>query len=206
MVAGINLVSRRPPPRGHGHRPTLFVGMLALGVIIISRAPTFSTRLTGFLFGNVLGVTTGDLTAQAGAAVLTVGLPSRCTGPSRPGLQPRQGRPARAAAPPRQPGAAGLLTRGRRGLVPFRAVGTLLVFGLLVALTATASLLVRRVPTMMVTAAALGVASVALGLVLSYHFEHRRRTMAGGGGAGVLRGAVAAAGPSGAARRRAGGP
>jgi ABC-type Mn2+/Zn2+ transport system permease subunit len=62
----------------------------------------------------------------------------------------------------------------------FRAVGTLLVFGLLIAPPATASLLVRRVPTMMVTAAAIGVASVALGLVLSFHYDTAAgATMAG---------------------------
>jgi manganese/iron transport system permease protein len=51
----------------------------------------------------------------------------------------------------------------------FQTVGTLLVFGLLVGPPATAALLVKRVPTMMFTAAGIGVISVVLGLVLSYH-------------------------------------
>ena len=45
----------------------------------------------------------------------------------------------------------------------------LLVFGLLVGPPATAALLVRRVPTIMVTAAAIGVVSVVIGLIVSYH-------------------------------------
>jgi manganese/iron transport system permease protein len=53
----------------------------------------------------------------------------------------------------------------------FQTVGTLLVFGLLVGPPATAALIVRRVPTIMVTAAAIGASSVALGLVLSYHLD-----------------------------------
>ena len=51
----------------------------------------------------------------------------------------------------------------------FQTVGTLLVFGLLVGPPATAALLVRKVPAMMTTAAAIGVLSVAAGLIISFH-------------------------------------
>ncbi len=51
----------------------------------------------------------------------------------------------------------------------FQTVGTLLVLGLLVGPPATASLLVRRVPAMMATAALIGVLSVVAGLVISFH-------------------------------------
>jgi ABC-type Mn2+/Zn2+ transport system permease subunit len=51
----------------------------------------------------------------------------------------------------------------------FRTVGALLVFGLMVGPPATAALLVRRVPAMMAVAAVIGVVSVTLGLVISYH-------------------------------------
>ncbi|MGI8792502.1 MAG: metal ABC transporter permease, partial [Acidimicrobiales bacterium] len=50
----------------------------------------------------------------------------------------------------------------------FRAVGTLLVFGLLVAPPATASLLVRRVPVMMISAVGLGLLAVVVGLEVSW--------------------------------------
>ena len=51
----------------------------------------------------------------------------------------------------------------------FRTIGTLLVFGLIVGPPATAALLVRRVPQMMLTSAAIGVLSVVAGLIISYH-------------------------------------
>jgi manganese/iron transport system permease protein len=51
----------------------------------------------------------------------------------------------------------------------FPTVGTMLVFGLLVGPPATAALLVRRVPAIMVVAASIGVFSVAIGLVISFH-------------------------------------
>jgi zinc/manganese transport system permease protein len=53
----------------------------------------------------------------------------------------------------------------------FQAVGALLVFGLLIAPPATAVLIARRVPTVMVVAAALGMVEVAAGLLLSYYLD-----------------------------------
>lgn len=51
----------------------------------------------------------------------------------------------------------------------FQAVGALLVFGLLVGSPATASLLVRRVPVMMIVSILFGALAVAGGLVISFH-------------------------------------
>jgi manganese/iron transport system permease protein len=51
----------------------------------------------------------------------------------------------------------------------FQTVGTLLVFGLLVGPPATAALIVRRVPVMMAVAALIGVLSVVVGLIISFH-------------------------------------
>jgi manganese/iron transport system permease protein len=53
----------------------------------------------------------------------------------------------------------------------FQAIGTLLVFGLLIGPPATAGLLVRRVPLIMVTAVALGAATVVAGLAISFHHD-----------------------------------
>ncbi len=65
---------------------------------------------------------------------------------------------------------AGLLVLiGAAVIGSYQAVGTLLVFGLLVGPPATAALLARTVPGMFVWSAAIAVISVWLGLVLSYH-------------------------------------
>src|SRR5690606_32955673 len=61
MVAGVSLVSRRArlgEDTGVGH---LFVGMLALGVIIVSKSSSFTTDVQNLLFGEVLGVTWSDI-------------------------------------------------------------------------------------------------------------------------------------------------
>ena len=53
----------------------------------------------------------------------------------------------------------------------YQTVGTMLAFGLMVGPPATAALLVRRVPAMMVTSVIIGIASVASGLIISYHAD-----------------------------------
>jgi ABC-type Mn2+/Zn2+ transport system permease subunit len=54
-------------------------------------------------------------------------------------------------------------------VIAFKTVGTLLVFGLLIAPPATASLVTRRVPTMMLVAVAMGALAVVGGLYVSYY-------------------------------------
>ena len=51
----------------------------------------------------------------------------------------------------------------------FETVGSLLVFAFLIAPPATASLIVKRVPLIMVVAVAIGSVSAVIGLLISYH-------------------------------------
>src|SRR5690606_14248634 len=51
----------------------VFVGMFALGIVIISSASSYSVDLTHILFGNVLGVRPSDLLVMAGCGVVVVG-------------------------------------------------------------------------------------------------------------------------------------
>ena len=52
----------------------------------------------------------------------------------------------------------------------FQAIGTLLVFGLLVAPPATATLLVRKVPLIMIFSILVGFIAVVSGLLISFHY------------------------------------
>src|SRR5690606_20530797 len=70
MVGGITLVSRRARLHEDTGVGLLFVGMLALGVVIISKSRSFATDVQTLLFGDVLGVTDGDLRLQVVAAVI----------------------------------------------------------------------------------------------------------------------------------------
>ena len=168
MIAGVNLVRRRSRLSGDTAIGLLFVGMLALGVGMVSRSDSFSGDLTQILFGEVLGIETGDLWLQAGAAVIVGIVAAVC---ARPFLLLSFDHDQCRVAGFR----AGLYDWIMLGLVAltvvvsFQTVGTLLVFGMLLAPPATAALVARRVSAMMLLAGALGVASVYLGLLISYH-------------------------------------
>lgn len=168
MSGLVSLVSSRASMREDTGVGLLFVGMLSLGVIIVSRSDSFTADVTSLLFGDVLGVTMADIRGQAIAAlivlVLTVVL-------YRPFLALTFNRD-KALTLGMRPGLAqaALLTMLALSIVAsFQAIGTLLVFGLLIAPPATAMLYVRRVPAIMAMAVLLGSVSVVVGLLISYH-------------------------------------
>ena len=179
MVFGINLVHRTTRLGDDTGIGLLFVGMLALGVVIISRADTFAGDLTAFLFGDVLGVRDAEI--RLGLAALGVTVVGLVLG-HRSFLALSVNRD-KAQTLGLRPGVAHfvMLTLLALSVVAsFRVVGTLLVFGLLVAPPATAVLLVRRIPVAMVVAVGFGWLSVVLGLAISYHAETAASaTMAG---------------------------
>ena len=168
MSGAVTLVTRRARVREDTGVGLLFVGMLALGVVIISRSASFTTDVTSLLFGDVLGVTVADLRGQAlGVAVVV----AASTILYRPFLALTFNE-EKAATLGLRPGLAhfALLALLATAIVAsFQAIGTLLVFGLLIGPPATAGLVVRRVPLVMLTAVALGALAVVLGLALSYH-------------------------------------
>jgi manganese/iron transport system permease protein len=170
MVFGINLVHRTTRLSDDTGIGLLFVGMLALGVVIISRSDSFAGNLTGFLFGDVLGVRDGEIRlGLAALAVTVVGLVLGHRSFLALAVSPEKAttlglRPAVAHAV--------MLTLLALAVVSsFRVVGTLLVFGFLVAPPATAVLLVRRMPAAMVVSVGFGWLSVVLGLAISYHAD-----------------------------------
>jgi hypothetical protein len=70
MAGGITLVNRRSRVGDDTAIGLLFVGMLALGVVIISAAS--ARDLTTLLFGSILGVTAEDVRLLAVATVIVV--------------------------------------------------------------------------------------------------------------------------------------
>ncbi len=72
MVAGIEYVHRTTTLKEDTGIGLLFVGMLALGVVIISKSTSYSGSLTSILFGDAFGVTTADLVGQAVLAAVVV--------------------------------------------------------------------------------------------------------------------------------------
>jgi ABC-type Mn2+/Zn2+ transport system permease subunit len=168
MVGGITFVNRRSRLGDDTGVGLLFVGMLALGVIIISKSRSFTTDVQSLLFGDVLGVTWADVRVQAAAAVLVL----VCSAVGYRAFLALSFNEAKAGSLGLRPGTTHLALLALIAVAivaSFQAVGTLLVFGLLVGPPATAALLVRRVWLSMVVAVALGWVAVAVGLLLSYH-------------------------------------
>ena len=169
MVAAIELVQRKTVLGEDTSIGLLFVGMLALGVVIISQLDSYSGSLTSILFGDALGVTWSGIISQSvllGVVVtVTVVLyrPLLALSLNKDKAELLGMRPGLAHA-------ALLVLIALAVIGSYQSVGTLLVFGLLVGPPATASLLSRTVTQMMVVAALIGVLSVWLGLTISYHF------------------------------------
>ena len=170
MIAGVNLVRRHSRLSGDTAIGLLFVGMLALGVVIVSRSDSFSGDLTQILFGEVLGIDAGDIWLQGAAAAIVLVAAVVCARPFL--LLAFDQDQCRAAG--FHPGLYEWIMLGLVALtvvVSFQTVGTLLVFGMLVAPPATAALVARRVSVMMLLAGLIGVVSVYLGLLISYHHD-----------------------------------
>ncbi len=169
MSGMVSVVSNRTVVREDTAIGLLFVGMLSLGIVIVSQARSFSTEVTALLFGDVLGVTSDDIRSQliatAIVAVTTLVFyrPFLALTFNRDKAQTLGMRPQLAQSV--------LLALLALSIVAsFQAIGTLLVFGLLVGPPATAALTARRVPVIMVVSMLWGSLAVVGGLLVSFHY------------------------------------
>jgi ABC-type Mn2+/Zn2+ transport system permease subunit len=168
MSGLVSVVADRTVVREDTAIGLLFVGMLSLGIVIVSKARSFGTEVTALLFGDVLGVTVDDIYAQVIATAVVIvativlyrpflALTFNRTKAQTLGMRPHLAHTAMLA----------LLALSI--VASFEAIGTLLVFGLLVGPPATASILVHRVPMIMAVSIAFGAAAVVAGLVVSFN-------------------------------------
>lgn len=146
----------------------MFAGMFALGIAMISTVRSYTVDLTHFLFGNVLGVSGGDLWLIGifgGLVLLTVLAfykeflvmsfdPLLATTLRLPTTFLRY---------------LLLLLIAVTIVLSLQAVGIALMTAMLVTPAATAYLLSRRLPVMMTLAATIGAASGIIGLYLSFY-------------------------------------
>ncbi len=170
MILGTNLIKSHSPLPEDASIGVLFVGFLALAVVIMSsKSGSYVGDLNRFLFGSITGVDNADIIRQAVATIVTVVVTvifyrsflvmtfdesqAKLLG-LRPGLSQLV-----------------LLVLVAGAIVTsFEAVGNLLVFAFLIAPPAAGTLVARRVPMIMATGILLGSISVFLGLLLSWHY------------------------------------
>jgi ABC-type Mn2+/Zn2+ transport system permease subunit len=167
MVGGIALVRAHSPLPDDTSIGILFVGFLALAVVIMSsQLGSYTGDLNRFLFGSITAVTSTrrQLVAAAvvvGASVVFYRAFLVMT------FDEIQAKMLRLHPRLAHLGLLGLLAVAI--VSSFETVGSLLVFAFLVAPPAAATLLVRRVPLVMCTAVGLGGVSVVVGILVSYH-------------------------------------
>lgn len=171
MVGGISLIRRSSPLPDDTSIGILFVGFLALAVVVMSsQRASYVGDLNRFLFGSITGVDDADLLRQAGAAAIAV---AGVVVLYRAFLAMTFDR-SLAQMLGLRPGLAqtALLVLIAVSIVAsFESVGNLLVFAFLVAPPAAASLIARRVPMIIVTSIALGSAAAVIGILVSYHHD-----------------------------------
>jgi ABC-type Mn2+/Zn2+ transport system permease subunit len=170
MIGGISLITQRSRLSSDSAIGLLFVGMLALGVVIVSRSTSFSGDLIRVLFGEILGTNPTAIYIQLFATLVVMTTAGVC---ARPFLllcfNPEQAQVAGFSA--RRYHNIMLLLIALTVIVSFQTVGTLLVFGMLLAPAGAGALIARRIEVMMVWATFFGSVSVYLGLLASYHFN-----------------------------------
>jgi len=166
----ISLFSRQGTIKEDTAIGIVFAAAFALGVALISSVRTYAVDLTHIMFGNVLGVSPTDvwLIAGIGAAVLLTILAfyrQFLVIAFDPVLAATQRLPVERLR------MLLLLLIALTIVVSLQTVGVGLVAAMLVTPGATAYLLTRRLPAMMMVAALIGAVASISGLYLSYYIN-----------------------------------
>jgi len=148
----------------------LFVSMFALGIALISTVPSYTTDLTHFLFGNLLGVSNSDLWLISGFGLVVVVVMSAFYKEFMVNsFDPILARTLRL--PVGFLNALMLLLIAVTVVLALQVVGIALMSAMLVTPAATALLLSRRLPLVMFLSVLLGILSGVVGLYLSYYLN-----------------------------------
>ncbi len=166
----IGYISRRSDIKEDAAIGVVFAGAFALGVALISLQRSYAVDLTHILFGDLLGVTSSDLwfmTALAIVVLITIfAFYKEFLVLS---FDPLLASTLRLPVTFLQYLLLVLLSLVI--VLSIRAVGVALVLAMLVTPASAAYLLTRRLPTMMVLGAFIGVTSAVMGLLLSFYLD-----------------------------------
>jgi manganese/iron transport system permease protein len=168
VAVGIGFFSRGSTLKEDTAIGILFAAALALGVALISSIRTYATDLSHILFGNVLGVSAGDLWLTAGLGLLILATIVILYKPFLViSFDPMLAATLRLPAEPLR--FLMLILLALTVVVSLQTVGVGLVAAMLVTPAATAYLVTRRLVTMMLVSAAIGAFSSVAGLYLSFY-------------------------------------
>ena len=148
----------------------LFATMFALGLVMLANSRTISVNIEDLLLGQILAITPTGVYVSLGITVMVIlGLFTFHHWLLFASFDPlgAQVNSTRANAADY----AFLVMLALVVVIGIQAAGIILVMAMLVTPAATASLLVRRFVSIMMTAAALGAVAAVTGLYVSYYFN-----------------------------------
>ena len=167
---GIGAISRSTKIKQDTAIGIIFAGMFALGIALISTVRSYSADLTHFLFGDVLGVRDADLWRTGlfgGGVILTIVAFYK-------EFLVLSFDPILAATlrlPDKLLEYLLMILIAVAIVVSLQTVGVALMVAMLVTPAATAYLLTRRLPVMMILGSAIAALSGVIGLYLSFYFS-----------------------------------
>ena len=167
---GIGVLTERTSLKEDTAIGVIFAGLFALGVAMLSLRGNYSIDLAHFLFGNLLGVSTADLgltTSLGGGVLLLIFLFYKEF--LVLSFDPLLAETLRL--PTTFLNYLLLILIAVTIVVALQVVGVALMLAILVTPAATASFLTRRLPSMMVVSAAIGVFSGVVGVYASYYLN-----------------------------------
>lgn len=163
----IGWITRRGRIRGDTAIGVLFAGMFALGVFLFSTIPNYVGDLFGFLFGQVLGISSTDLITLMILGIVVLAI-----------VAVFWKELLYSTFDPLGAGASGLPVAALEYLflgliamtivISLQTVGIILVVAMLVTPAATAQLLTNRFSRLILVASAIGIVAPAIGLYISY--------------------------------------
>jgi manganese/iron transport system permease protein len=164
----ISAISQRTDIREDAAIGVVFAGAFALGVALISTQRSYALDLAHILFGDLLGVSTGDLWLMGGLALIVLATifffyKEFLVLSFDPTLATTLRLPVKFLQNLLMVLLAVVI------VISLQAVGVALVLAMLVTPASTAYLVTRRLPTMMILAAVIGAVSSLLGLYLSFY-------------------------------------
>lgn len=167
---GIGALSNRGLLKEDTAIGVIFAGFFALGIALLSLSGNYTVDLAHFLFGNLLGVSVGDLVVivSLGAVVLLVIFlfyKEFLVVSFDPILATTLRLPANFLR------YLMLVLIAVTIVVALQVVGIALMLAMLVTPAAAASLLTRRLPSMMAIAAVIGAMSGVVGVYASFHLN-----------------------------------
>lgn len=163
----IGWITRRARIRGDTAIGVLFAGMFAFGIFLFSTIPNYVGDLFGFLFGQILGISSTDLVTLTILGIVVLAI-----------VAVFWKELLYSTFDPLGAGASGLPVAALEYLflgliamtivISLQAVGIILVVAMLVTPAATAQLLTNRFSRLILVASAIGIVAPAIGLYISY--------------------------------------